>query len=144
MADSYEHLRLEREDAVATVTLARPDARNALNAGLIGEIRNCMEDLAEDDDVRVVVLTGEGNYFCAGADIGYMRDTAELSYEENLEDARNIAAMLRAIEECPKPVVARVKGAAIGGGAGVVAAVDVAVRLRSDGSPATPGVLRME
>jgi methylglutaconyl-CoA hydratase len=157
MADgsrSYEHLRLEREDAMATVTLARPDARNALNAGLIGEIRNCMEELAEDDSVRVVVLTGEGDFFCAGADIGYMRDTAELSYEENLEDARNIAAMLGAIEECPKPVVARVKGAAIGGGAGVVAAVDVAVaqertvfaftEVRLGVSPATiaPFVLR--
>src|SRR5918998_5676876 len=127
MADSYNHLSVEREDAVATVALARPDARNALNAGLIEEIRRSMEELAGDDGVRVVVLSGEGDYFCAGADIGYMRDTAELSYEENLEDARSIAAMLGAVEECPKPVVARVKGAAIGGGVGLVAAVDVSV-----------------
>src|ERR671916_257675 len=105
MADNYEHLQVEREDTVATVALARPDARNALNAGLIEEIRRCMEELSEDDNVRVVVLAGEGDYFCAGADIGYMRDTAEISYAENLEDARNIAAMFGAIEECPKPVV---------------------------------------
>jgi methylglutaconyl-CoA hydratase len=123
----YEHLRVGYGDAVATVTLARPDSRNALNAGLIEEIRRAMEELAEDDGVRVVVLTGEGDYFCAGADVGYMRDTANFSYEENLEDARNLAAMYRALEECPKPVVARVKGAAIGGGAGLVAAADIGV-----------------
>src|SRR5918998_6430434 len=127
MADNYEHLQVEHEDAVATVTLARPDARNSLNTGLIEEIRRCMEELSEDDSVRVVVLAGEGDYFCAGADIGYMRDTAEFSYEENLEDARNLAAMFGAIEECPKPVVARVEGAAIGGGVGLVAAADVGV-----------------
>jgi methylglutaconyl-CoA hydratase len=127
MSDNYEHLQVEHEDTVATVALARPDARNALNTGLIEEIRRCMEELSEDDNVRVVVLAGEGDYFCAGADIGYMRDTAAFSYEENLEDARNIAAMFGAIEECPKPVVARVEGAAIGGGIGLVAAADVSV-----------------
>jgi methylglutaconyl-CoA hydratase len=124
---NYEHLSVGHGDAVATVTLARPDARNALNAGLIGELRRCVEELAEDDKVRVVVLTGEGDFFCAGADIGYMRDTAKFSYEENLEDARNLMAMFEAVDGCPKPVVARVKGAAIGGGVGLVAAADVAV-----------------
>ena len=126
MAD-YEHLGIETGDGVATVTLARPDTRNALNAGLIGEIRHSMQELAEEDDVRVVVLTGEGVYFCAGADIRYMRDTANFSYEENQRDARELAAMFGAVEECPKPVVARVEGAAIGGGVGLVAAADVAV-----------------
>src|SRR3954464_15059269 len=76
----YEHLRIGHGDAVATVALARPDARNALNAGLIAEIRRCMEELAEDDNVRVVILTGEGDFFCAGADIGYMKDMANFSY----------------------------------------------------------------
>jgi methylglutaconyl-CoA hydratase len=124
---NYEHLSVGHGDAVATVALARPDARNALNAELIGELRRCVEELAEDDKVRVVVLTGEGDFFCAGADIGYMRDTANFSYEENLEDARNLAATFEAVDGCPKPVVARVKGAAIGGGVGLVAAADVAV-----------------
>lgn len=123
----YEHLRVGRGDAVATVSLARPDARNALNAGLIGELTRCMEELAEDGNVRVVVLTGEGDFFCAGADIGYMRDTANFSYEENLKDARRLAAMFGAVDGSPKPVVARIKGAAIGGGVGLVAAADVAV-----------------
>ncbi len=126
MAD-YEHLRIEKEDEVATVTFARSDVRNALNAGLIEEIRDSMKELAEDDDVRVIVLTGEGDYFCAGADIGYMRDTANFSYEENQQDARELAEMFEAVESCPKPVVARVKGAAIGGGVGLVAAADVVV-----------------
>ena len=124
---NYEHLSVGRGNEVVTVSLARPDARNALNAGLIGELTRCMEELAGDDGVRVVVLTGEGDFFCAGADVGYMRDTANFSYEENMEDARELAAMFRAVEECPKPVVARVRGAAIGGGVGLGAASDVAV-----------------
>ena len=124
---NYEHLQVGHGDSVATVLLARPDARNALNAELIGELTRCIKELAGDHRVRVVVLSGEGDFFCAGADIGYMRDTVEFSYEENLEDARKLAAMFAAIEECPMPVVARVRGAAIGGGVGLVAAADVAV-----------------
>jgi methylglutaconyl-CoA hydratase len=127
MADSYSHLRRTDEASVATVMLARPESRNALNAALIAEITRCFDELADDDNVRVVVLTGEGSSFCAGADIGYMRDTARFSYEENLEDARRLAGMYRAVDELPKPVVAKVRGAAIGGGAGLVAAADVAV-----------------
>src|SRR5215210_6918601 len=127
MVNDYEHLRIGHGDAVATVSLARPDARNALNEELIGELARCMEELAEDDDVRVVVLTGEGDFFCAGADVRYMRETASFSYEENLEDARRLAAMFGAVDECSKPVVARVRGAAVGGGVGLVAAADVVV-----------------
>jgi methylglutaconyl-CoA hydratase len=127
MADSYSHLRRTDEASVATVILARPESRNALNAALIAEITRCFDELADDDNVRVVVFTGEGSSFCAGADIGYMRDTTRFSYEENLEDARRLAGMYRAVDELPKPVVAKVRGAAIGGGAGLVAAADVAV-----------------
>ncbi len=127
MADCYENLKRADEGGVATVALARPDARNALNAGLIGELARCFGEIADDDGVRVVVLTGEGRSFCAGADVGYMRRTAEFSYEENVEDARRLAAMFAAVDGCPKPVVAKVRGAAIGGGVGLVAAADVAV-----------------
>jgi methylglutaconyl-CoA hydratase len=123
----YEHLSRTDDGSVATVTLGRPEARNALNAALIGEVTRCFEELAEDESVRVVVLTGEGPTFCAGADVGYMRDTASFSYEENLEDARRLADMFLAVDDLPKPVVARVRGAAIGGGAGLVAAADLAV-----------------
>ncbi len=112
---------------MATVALARPETRNALNAELIEEITRCFEELVEDENVRVVVLTGEGSAFSAGADIGYMRDTADFSYEENLEDARRLAEMFQAVDDLPKPVVAKVKGAAVGGGVGLVAVADVAV-----------------
>jgi methylglutaconyl-CoA hydratase len=127
MAESYEHLRRTDEGPVATVALTRPQARNALNAALIEEITRCFEELAEEEEVRIVVLTGEGPSFCAGADIGYMRDTAGFSYEENLEDARRLAEMFQAVDDLPKPVVAKVRGAAIGGGVGLVAVTDVAV-----------------
>ena len=127
MPEAYNHLRRTDEGPVATVALSRPEARNALNAALIGEITRCFEELADDESVRVIVLSGEGPVFCAGADIGYMRDTAGFSYEENLEDARRLAGMFRSVDELPKPVVAEVRGAAIGGGAGLVAVADVAV-----------------
>lgn len=127
MADGPASLKLTHDGPVARISLSRPDSRNALNAALISEIARCFEELSEDGGVRVVVLSGEGRAFCAGADIGYMRQTAEFSYEENLQDARRLARMYRAVDECPKPVVARVHGAAIGGGAGLVAAADVAV-----------------
>jgi methylglutaconyl-CoA hydratase len=123
----YKHLRTTEEGPVATVILARPDAHNALNADLIDELTRCFEELAEDQETRVVVLAGEGRSFCAGADIGYMRETAGLSYEENLEDARRLAIMYWTIDECPKPVVAKVQGVAMGGGAGLLAVADVVV-----------------
>src|SRR5215217_1748565 len=123
----YQHLRRTDEGVVTTVTLSRPDSHNALNAELIGELTGCFEEISEDESVRVVVLAGEGRSFCAGADIGYMRETATFSYEENLEDARRLAMMYRIIDECPKPLVARVQGAAMGGGAGLVAVADVVV-----------------
>jgi methylglutaconyl-CoA hydratase len=123
----YEQIRRADEGSVATITLARPEARNALNAALIADVTRCFEELAEDEGVRVVALTGEGPSFCAGADIGYMRDTAGFSYQENMEEARRLAEMFRAVADLPKPVVAKVRGAAIGGGAGLVAATDFAV-----------------
>ncbi len=127
MADYYSHLSRTDEGPLATVALSRPEAHNALNAALVGEVTRCFEELAEDESVRVVVLAGEGPSFCAGADVGYMRETAGLSYEENLEDARRLADMFLAVDVLPKPVVATVRGAAIGGGVGLVAAADVAV-----------------
>ncbi len=123
----YEHLAVRSEGRVTTVSLARPESHNALDGALIGELTHAFDDLAESESVRVVVLAGEGQSFCAGADVGYMRNTVELSYVENLEDARRLGAMFQAVDECPKPVVAKIRGAAMGGGAGLVAAADVAV-----------------
>jgi methylglutaconyl-CoA hydratase len=124
---SFSLLTRTDEDQIATVVLSRPDSHNALNAALIEELTRCFEEISDDDGVRVVVLAGEGRSFCAGADIGYMRETATFSYEENLEDARRLAMMYWTIDECPKPLVAKVQGAAMGGGAGLVAVADVVV-----------------
>jgi len=94
---------------------------------MIEELTRCFEEISDDDGVRVVVLAGEERSFCTGADIGYMRETANFSYEDNLEAARRLAMMYWTMDECPKPLVVRVQGAAIGGGAGLVAVADVAV-----------------
>src|SRR5215203_5786155 len=123
----YQHLNRTDSGVVTTVTLSRPDAHNALNVGMIEELTSCFEEVSDDDGVRVVVLAGEGRSFCAGADVGYMRETASFSYEENLEDARRLAVMYWTIDECPRPMVAKVQGAAMGGGAGLVAVADVVV-----------------
>ncbi len=130
MPETYETLKRTDDGPVATVALARPDARNALNAALIQELARCFGELASDGAVRAVVLTGEGRSFCAGADIGYMREITRFSYEENVADARRLAAAFAAVDGCPKPVVAKVRGAAIGSGVGLVAAADVAVATR--------------
>ena len=124
---SFRLLTRTYANQVANVTLVRPDSHNVLNVALIEELTRCFEEISDDERVRVVVLTGEGLSFCAGADVGYMRETAAFSYEENLEDARKLAMMFWTIDDCPKPVVAKVQGAAMGGGAGLVAVADVAV-----------------
>lgn len=112
---------------VATVTMARPDRHNAFDAGLIEELSRVLGELEADDNVRVVVLTGEGPSFSAGADLNWMRGMAEASEAENRDDARRLAAMLRRLDFLGKPTVARVNGAAFGGGVGLVACCDVAV-----------------
>src|ERR687896_1682319 len=122
-----DSLKATRSGRLATVGMNRPDSHNSLNAALIEELTRCFEEISDDDGVRVVVLAGEGRSFCAGADIGYMRETAAFSYEENLEDAKRLAMMYWTIDECPKPLVARVQGAAMGGGAGLLGVADVVV-----------------
>jgi methylglutaconyl-CoA hydratase len=118
------NLRIERDGPVLRVTLARPDRRNAFDAAVIAELAEAFVDVGR---ARAVVLTGDGPSFSAGADIDWMRSSAELSYEDNVADANALRAMLEAIDGCPAPVVARFQGHALGGGAGLVAAADVAV-----------------
>jgi methylglutaconyl-CoA hydratase len=122
--DSTSALRLERDGPVARVTLARPERRNAFDAGLIVELT---EAFAEVGDARAVVLSGEGPSFCAGADVEWQRSSIDLSYEENVDDATRLLGMLEAIDRCPAPVVMRVHGYALGGGSGLVACADAAV-----------------
>lgn len=110
--------------------LNRPEIRNALDEELIEDLTDAIHSAAADSAVRFVLLSGEGKSFCAGADIGYMRRLAEYDHEDNLADARTLSALYEAISGCPKAVVARVQGAAIGGGVGLVAAADVVVAAR--------------
>lgn len=126
-----QHLLLETDGPVARVTLNRPEIHNALNDALIAEIRDTFRALAADDGVRAVVLTGAGSSFCAGADLGWMQAAVNYSVEENIADALNLVAMLDAINTCPKPVIARVNGTALAGGAGLVAACDIAVAVET-------------
>ena len=122
-------LRIERDDAIARVTLARPEVRNAFNAELIGALHDAFEGLATESPSRLrgVVLAGEGTVFCAGADVDWMRAAIGLGVEENERDARTMQTMLDAIDACPVPVVARVQGAALGGGMGLCAVADIVV-----------------
>jgi methylglutaconyl-CoA hydratase len=117
-------LRTEGDDAVLRITLDRPERRNAFDAELIAELTEAFSDVG---DARAVVLAGEGESFSAGADVEWMRSSVELSYEDNVQDARRLRQMLETIDSCPAPVVARVQGHALGGGCGLVAVSDVAV-----------------
>lgn len=122
-----ESIRLDVAGGIARVTLARPEVRNAFNAEVIEQLHAAFARIAAADDVRAVVLAGEGSAFCGGADISWMRASLELSVEANIADAERMSDMFRAIDNCPKPVIGRVQGAALGGGAGLTAVCDIAI-----------------
>jgi methylglutaconyl-CoA hydratase len=117
-------LKIERDDDLLRITLARPETRNAFDAELIAELAKAFVDVGK---ARAVLLAGEGPSFCAGADVEWMRASIALDYDSNVADANALRGMLEAIDRCPAPVVARVQGHALGGGAGLVACADIAV-----------------
>ena len=112
---------------VARLTMNRPEAHNAFDETMIGELDTAFASLGQDSDVRVIVLAGEGRHFSAGADLRWMQRASEATEAQNLEDARRFATMLARIEACPKPTIARVQGAARGGGVGLACVCDVAI-----------------
>jgi methylglutaconyl-CoA hydratase len=122
-----EPVLLSRDGAVARVTLSRPDVHNAFDDGVIARLHDAARDLGADPAVRVVVLAGTGDSFCAGADLHWMQRMVAYSREENLADAGAMAAMFEAWLAFPKPVVGRIHGAALGGGVGLVSVCDIAV-----------------
>ena len=122
-----EILLIEKRDGVATVTLNRPDVRNAFDDVLISSLTAVLKQMEDDKAVRVLVLAGAGTAFCAGADLNWMKRMAGYGYEQNLADARALAAMLQTLDRLSKPTVARVQGPAFAGGTGLVAACDIAV-----------------
>jgi methylglutaconyl-CoA hydratase len=125
--DEYLHLRVERRDVAAYVTLNRPEVHNAFNARLIAELHAAFDYLSNEDDLRAVVLQGEGPSFCAGADLIWMRDSLDFTQEENVGDALKMSDMFRAIDSCRHPVIGRLHGAVLGGGSGLTAVCDIAI-----------------
>ena len=117
-------LTIERDGHVLRVTLARPERRNAFDAALIAELTEAFADVG---DARAVVLAGEGQSFCAGADVEWQRSAIDLSLDENAEDALRLYRMCETIDHCRAPVIVRVHGYALGGGSGLVACADVAI-----------------
>ncbi len=126
-------LKIEVADAVATVTLNRPEVRNAFNDEVITELTGVFRELGGRDDVRCIVLAAAGTAFCAGADLNWMKRMAGYTREENLADAGALAEMLRVIYACPKPTIARVQGDVYAGGTGLVAACDIAISVDTAG-----------
>jgi methylglutaconyl-CoA hydratase len=118
------NVRIDRDGSVLRVTLTRPDRRNAFDSQVIAELAEAFVDVGK---ARAVVLAGEGASFCAGADVDWMRASVGLSFDENVADANAMRMMFESIDRCPAPVVARVQGHALGGGAGLVAVSDVAI-----------------
>lgn len=126
--NELQTLKVSRRAAgVAQVTMSRPAVFNAFDEAMIAELDAVFAELSADPAVRVIVLAGEGKHFSAGADLQWMQRASAASQEWNLEDARRFAAMLWRIETCPKPTVARVQGAALGGGVGLACVCDIAM-----------------
>ena len=125
---TYEAITLNVDKrGVALVTLNRPERHNALNRKMIAELHAVALKLADDDDVRVVVLTGNGESFCAGGDLGWFRDTLAMDRKGRIAESRALAEMLHALDQLPKPLIGRINGATYGGGAGMVSVCDVTV-----------------
>ena len=116
-----------QEGAVVTLALNRPESHNAFTPEMMATLHELLAKAADRDDVRVIVLTGNGRSFCAGADLAFMRAAADYTFEQNVADGQAIFDLMRAVDECPKPVVGRINGAAIGGGTGLVSCCDIVV-----------------
>lgn len=124
---TFQTLEIKEEDVKAIIYLNRPDVHNALNAVAITELKQAFKMLSANSTIRVILLTGRGRSFCAGADLNYMKEAAHFSYEQNLKDAEALAELFETIAFSPKPVIGLVNGTAIGGGVGIVASCDVLI-----------------
>ncbi len=125
----FEFIRCEESGPVGTVVLNRPELHNAFNEKFIAELNQAFKRLGQDNSIRVIVLRAEGQSFCAGADLNWMKKMIDYNFKENVEDAKELAHMLQTIRTCPKPTIARVQGAAFGGGVGLISACDMAIGL---------------
>jgi methylglutaconyl-CoA hydratase len=124
---SQDVVLVEFHDAIATVTLNRPGKRNALDNLVLKELISAVEQCTDDANIGVILLNANGDHFCAGADIGWMQVAAQMSFEENKKDTMLLTTLLQKIYHCPKPVIALIHGATLGGGLGIIAASDIAI-----------------
>lgn len=115
----------EQEDRIVWLTLNRPEKRNALNAELIEALKNHLDMLKQDAHVRVIIIKGNGENFCAGADLAYLQQLQQNTYEENLTDSRKLSDLFRAIQQHPKLIIAQVHGSALAGGCGLATVCDL-------------------
>jgi len=125
----YETIEIHKEKDVTTVYLNRPEVHNAMNEKLMKELTTCFKELSRDDNTRIIILTGRGKSFCAGADLNWMKSMAKYSKEENIEDSRLLLNLYETIYTCPKPVIGRINGHAFGGGLGLFAVCDIAIAI---------------
>ncbi len=124
---NYETLTTIKKDDVATVALNRPDVHNAMNEQLMTELTSCFKELAHDTSLDVIILTGNGKSFCAGADLTWMKRMVNYSKQDNKKDSHFLLDMYETIYSCPKPVIGRINGHAFGGGIGLLAICDVTI-----------------
>jgi len=124
---AMETIEVLKENKILRVFLNRPDVHNAFNDVMISELQSVYDDAAKDDGIRVVVLTGRGKSFCAGADLHWMKGQIEYSFDENLEDALKLAELMYSIYHFPKPTIGRINGSTIGGGTGLTAVNDIVI-----------------
>ena len=127
MEKSFTTITINKRDTVAWIALNRPEVHNAMNAEMIFELTEVFKSFTDDNEIRSVVLTGNGKSFCAGADLNYMKGIAEFGFEENVEDGKKLAALFKSIYDCPIPTIALVHGSAFGGANGLIAACDIAI-----------------
>jgi len=123
----YETIELSKNKNTVTIALNRPDVHNAMNEKLMEELTTCFKQLSEDKSINLIILTGNGKSFCAGADLNWMKSMAKYSKEENIKDSKLLLDLYESIYNCPKPVIGRVNGHAFGGGLGLFAVSDIAI-----------------
>ncbi|MBT3750511.1 MAG: enoyl-CoA hydratase/isomerase family protein [Bacteroidetes bacterium] len=123
----YETIELERSKSIITVWLSRPELHNAMNDVMIAELTQVFRDFSEDEDLRMAILRGRGESFCAGADLNYMKNIADFGLEENLKDSIKLAQLFNTISECSIPTISLVHGACFGGANGLIAACDIVI-----------------